>query len=131
MLEKVNTINFPLTLLKLLKLSTWHSQKALKLYNKNNAALFTTSEKNGLIGIHISKSFCEILHLSVLPSFQKKGIGSHMIRQVIDVNPQLEFIFAETDMDAVEFYRKFGFQIIKLPTKFPNTIRFLCIYSII
>lgn len=47
---------------------------ALKLYNHNNCTLYTTLQNNGLIGLKISKSYCEILHLSVLPPSQQRGV---------------------------------------------------------
>lgn len=130
MLRKVDLKCFPLILLPLLSLATFHPMMALKLYTHNNYTLYTTLQNNGLIGLKISKSYCEILHLSVLPPFQQKGIASQMIYQIINLNPSIEFIIAETDLEAVTFYEKFGFKPIKLPAKYPDTTRFLCIYHV-
>lgn len=37
-------------------------------------------------------------------------------------------VSAETDADAVEFYRKYGFKIKSLGEKYPGVERFLCEY---
>jgi hypothetical protein len=38
----------------------------------------------------------------------------------------LKELVAETDQDAVKFYRRWGFQIQSLGEKYPNTERFQC-----
>ena len=38
----------------------------------------------------------------------------------------LEEITAETDRDAVEFYRRVGFEVESLGEQYPGTERFLC-----
>ncbi len=53
-----------------------------------------------------------------------------MIRQIINLYPDIELIIAETDLEAVTFYKKLGFNSIKLPSKYPDTTRFLCIYNV-
>lgn len=35
-------------------------------------------------------------------------------------------IYTETDNDAVDFYRKYGFEITSLGEKYPGVERFLC-----
>ncbi len=130
MLKNIDTKRFPLILVPLLSLTTIHPMKALKIYNRSNSILFATTENNGLIGVRISKNFCEIPHISVLPSFQKRRIATLMIQQIINLYPDIELIIAETDLEAVTFYKKFGFNPIKLPSKYPDTTRFLCIYNV-
>ena len=41
-------------------------------------------------------------------------------------NYNLQEIIAETDKDAVAFYRKVGFKIQSIGEKYPGTERFLC-----
>lgn len=94
---------------------------ALKLYTHNNYTLYTTLQNNGLIGLKISKSYCEILHLSVLPPSQQKGIASQMIYQIINLNPSIEFIIAETDLEAVTFYEN----LVLNPLNFLQNIQIL------
>jgi ribosomal protein S18 acetylase RimI-like enzyme len=68
-----------------------------------------------------------ILEIAVLSSMQKQGIGRSLINYIIKLfNP--ETIIAETDDEAVEFYRKIGFEISSLGEKYPNIIRYDCRY---
>ncbi|ECC1497890.1 GNAT family N-acetyltransferase [Listeria monocytogenes] len=131
MLKKVDTKYFPLTLTSLLSSATFHPSKAVEIYNNNNnCTLYTVPENNGIIGVKISRNYCEILHIAVSPLFQEKGIASLMIQQIINLNPSIEVIIAKTDLEAVIFYKKFGFHSIKLPSIYPNTTRFLCVYNL-
>ncbi|MBC1548210.1 GNAT family N-acetyltransferase [Listeria sp. FSL L7-1435] len=128
--KKVDTKYFPLILTSLLSSATFHPLKALELYNNNkNCTLYTTPENNGLIGVRMSRNYCEILHIAVSPSFQEKGIASLMIQQIINLNSSIEIIILETDSEAVIFYEKSGFHPIKLPSKYPNVTRFFCVYN--
>ena len=52
----------------------------------------------------------EIVGIAVDPSHRKQGIGSYMINQV-RTNLNISSFYAETDHDAIEFYRKNGFNI--------------------
>ncbi|WP_328824102.1 GNAT family N-acetyltransferase [Niallia circulans] len=51
-----------------------------------------------------------------------KSVGSQMIKFL---SKQYTFISAETDNDAVGFYRKNGFKITSLGEKYPSVERFL------
>lgn len=83
----------------------------------------------GCIGIEIlSKNECEIKHIAVLPDEHGSGIGSQMI-QLVCAKHLLRKISAETDRDAVDFYRKYGFKIIKLGEKYPGVERYKCEYK--
>lgn len=85
----------------------------------------------GCIGIEfVCSNKCEIKHIAVFPNKRGKMIGSKMIKYICDTY-SLSFIFAETDKDAVEFYRKYGFEITSLGEKYPGTERFLCEYKVI
>jgi N-acetylglutamate synthase-like GNAT family acetyltransferase len=83
----------------------------------------------GCIGIEfISSNDCEIKHIAVSLTQRGKGIGSKMIKFVCDKH-SLSFISAETDKDAVDFYRNYGFEITSLGEKYPGVERFLCVYK--
>ena len=60
--------------------------------------------------LFLSPDKAEIIGIAVDENFQRKGIGSFMIKELISKN-KLSFVYAETDSDAVEFYRKNGFSI--------------------
>lgn len=81
----------------------------------------------GCIGIEIiNNNACEIKHIAVSLSEREKGIGSKMINHI---STKYQVIEAETDMDAVGFYRKIGFKITSLGQKYPGVERFLCEYK--
>lgn len=82
----------------------------------------------GCIGIEIVFNNCEIKHIAVSFGERGNGIGTKMI-QFLCENFVLTTISAETDNDAVEFYRKLGFKITSLGEKYPGVERFLCEYS--
>ncbi|UOR13642.1 GNAT family N-acetyltransferase [Halobacillus amylolyticus] len=84
----------------------------------------------GCIGIDfVSANICEIKHIAVSPLERGSKIGSKMIDFVCDKH-LLSSIFAETDLDAVEFYENYGFNITSLGEKYPSVERFLCEYKI-
>ena len=66
-----------------------------------------------------------IRHIAVRRDYRRQGIGTQMILHVYNVCGLPE-ITAETDHDAVEFYRRVGFKVISLGEKYPRTERFFC-----
>ncbi|MFD6511145.1 GNAT family N-acetyltransferase [Bacillus sp. NPDC060175] len=86
-----------------------NTKKYLKLLNRKLYSFELEGEIVGCMGIEInSVKECEIKHIAV-SSFQRgKGIGSTMINYVSN---KYSLIYAETDNDAVDFYRKYGFEI--------------------
>ena len=84
----------------------------------------------GCIGIEfLSSSRCEIRHIAVFPNHRGKGIGSKMISYIKNKH-SLSIICAETDKDAIHFYKNFGFTITSLGEKYPGVERFKCILEI-
>ena len=69
----------------------------------------------------------EIIGIAVDVSARGKGIGSYIINQVIN-NYGLLSVYAETDNDAVEFYRINGFNIVKFSETYGNktVVRYKC-----
>ncbi|MFB1082517.1 GNAT family N-acetyltransferase [Jeotgalibacillus sp. JSM ZJ347] len=83
-------------------------------------------ETVGCIGVEINNPhLCEIKHIAVSPIMRENGIASEMIRYMSDLYP-IDYIFAETDKDAVAFYEKYGFKTTSLGEKYPGVERFLC-----
>jgi len=64
----------------------------------------------------------------VIPELRLRGIAKEMIDCVIDKH-KIKTLFAETDMDAVGFYRKCGFSINSLGEKYPGTERYKCVIA--
>jgi len=85
------------------------------------------SEVAGCIGIEfLSPKHCEIKHIAVSPNDRGIGIGTKMISFIWEKH-SLSFMFAETDKDAVNFYKNYGFKITSLGEKYPGVERFQCI----
>ena len=84
------------------------------------------NELVGFIGFSFKSENVTILrHIAVRPDHRGEGIGQKMILEVCS-HYKLQEVIAETDKDAVEFYRKIGFEIQSIGEKYPGTERFLC-----
>lgn len=46
------------------------------------------------------------------------------------MQPKPERVIAETDEEAVNFYRSIGFEVYSLGEKYPGVERFRCIYEV-
>lgn len=102
-------------------------EKYILLSNRTLYSFLVEGEIVGCIGIeHISLSECEIKHIAVLTDQRGKGIGSKMINFMAS---KYASIVAETDYEAVDFYRHYGFFITSLGEKYPGVERFLCQYN--
>ncbi|QLG41470.1 MULTISPECIES: GNAT family N-acetyltransferase [unclassified Paenibacillus] len=81
----------------------------------------------GLIGYESTgTSEITIHHIAVLPENRFKNYGRGMISQVLaKYNP--DRLIAETDVEAVEFYRNTGFVVYSLGELYPGVERFRCV----
>ena len=90
---------------------------------------FACEDQGAILGAIILKAAgggaFEILHIATAPPHRGKGIASELISHAIEAL-QCAVLVAETDDDAVDFYRKYGFQIESLGEKYPGTIRYRC-----
>lgn len=80
----------------------------------------------GFVGIHFTedtKEILEIRHIAVNPEERGKGLGEKMVQELIKSKDPHE-IKAETDDDAVDFYKKLGFEIENLGEKYPGIVRY-------
>ncbi|MFX3673487.1 MAG: GNAT family N-acetyltransferase [Paenisporosarcina sp.] len=100
-----------------------------KYISETNRHLYSwevNGEAIGCMGIEfINEDHCEIKHIAVSPAARGNGVGRKMIDFICD-EYSFELISAETDKDAVEFYRSYGFKITSLGEKYPGVERFLC-----
>ena len=62
--------------------------------------------------------------IAVNSNFRGKGIGSKLVRFIFE-QFEVNKIIAETDDDAVMFYKRCGFETDKIGTKF-DTNRYRC-----
>ena len=92
------------------------NKKVEQFLNNNSVKIFACFEQDKIMGIMVvsfkEQKKIEIIGIAVDVSTRGKGIGSYMINQVIN-NYVLLSVYAETDNDAVGFYRKNGFNIME------------------
>ena len=106
--------------------------RAEKYLNTDNIfiyALNDNGEYKGIAVFVILENTVTILDIAVKPEFQKQGIGSKLI-DFIKKKFKVEKIVAETDNDAVNFYKKYGFSIEEIETDY-ETERYKCTLSVL
>lgn len=84
-------------------------------------------DNNTLTGILIVRSG-EILGIAVQKQARRRGIGSSLINHAAQLFSTLS---AETDDDAVDFYRACGFECTRFERRFPDgiSVRYKCIQN--
>ncbi|MGX4586863.1 GNAT family N-acetyltransferase [Paenibacillus chitinolyticus] len=83
----------------------------------------------GLVGFSAdAEGTLTIHHLAVHPECRGAGYGRGQILELIQLKKPREIV-AETDEDAVDFYRSIGFTVSSLGEKYPGTERFVCRYE--
>lgn len=68
------------------------------------------NREEGILVLDKRTSDSEIIGIAVSENCRHNGIGRYMIQQVMDLE-QLEVVSAQTDDDAVVFYRRCGFTV--------------------
>ncbi len=131
-MKEINTEEIHPSIKNLLSFATKASnvEKEYNNYLKDsNRKLFILELNEEIVGCigyeRIGSEACAIKHIAVSIEQRGKGIGSKMIDFLLD---QFSIIFAETDNDAVNFYKNYGFVISSLGEKYPGVERFLCEY---
>jgi len=74
---------------------------------------------------HIGGEVFEIVSIAADTDHRNQGVASKLISFAANIL-QCSVIKAETDDDAVDFYRKYGFFIESLGEKYPGIVRYLC-----
>ena len=99
--------------------------------NDNSVKIFACLNQGKIIGVivvsFIEEKKIEIIGIAVEVSARGKGVGSYMINQVVN-NYGLLSVCAETDNDAVGFYRNNGFSIVEFSETYgaETVIRYKC-----
>lgn len=109
-------------------------EKAIKRYESDSNMWLYGYESEGvlvgIIGFRIDDTQeMTIQHLAVEPHSRGAGFGRGIILEMIEEMHPVK-IMAETDEDAVQFYRSIGFVIRSLGEKYPGVERFLCTYEV-
>ncbi|MBP3964631.1 GNAT family N-acetyltransferase [Paenibacillus lignilyticus] len=109
-----------------------HLERAVQRYKDDASAKLlgyvSEDEIIGLIGYHYAGSdTIEIDHIAVDPSERYKGYGRGIILELLELEKPA-VLLAETDEEAVDFYRSSRFTVESLGEKYPGTERFKCTY---
>lgn len=82
----------------------------------------------GLIVLDVKNKYeIIILDIAVKKDHQKRGVGKALLNYVLfELEPKI--LIAETDDDAVGFYKKNKFEIVNLREKYLNNTRYECKY---
>lgn len=101
--------------------------------SKSDLRLYGIVVENQVVGIvgykQLSSDIIEIQHISVNPQYRGGGYGRGLIFELLNTEKPAK-ITAETDGDAVDFYRRIGFEINSLGEKYPGVERYLCSYLV-
>lgn len=99
------------------------------VYSAPDTRLFGLSNEGKVVAIAgirgVKGSTAEFLHIAVDDSARKQGFGTELIRSIVGAEGLTEML-AETDRDAVGFYKRCGFSIESLGEKYPGVERFAC-----
>ncbi len=82
----------------------------------------------GLVVLRSQADGLEILSIGVLPQARGHGVASALLDHARVVHRPRQLV-AETDDDAVGFYRKYGFDIGSLGEKYPGVVRYRCTFT--
>lgn len=82
----------------------------------------------GIIGFRRHGKEIEILHIAVHPELRGAGFGRGMILELVH-QEKPDVVKAETDEEAVDFYRNIGFTIESRGEVYPGVERFACTYE--
>lgn len=104
-----------------------NSITALGCFDENKiSGLIILKEQFGNKPTNAHKSY-EIVAIAVAPSAMGKGVGSLLVSKSMELLSPSKMT-AETDNDAIGFYRKYGFEVKSLGEKYVGIERFLCTY---
>lgn len=105
------------------KIDTFLNDNFIKIF-----ACLYRGERKGIIVIYFIEQFkIESIGIAVDDSVRHQGIGSYMISELVN-EYSLTSIYAETDNDAVGFYRNNSFDITEFSENYngENVIRYKC-----
>ena len=107
------------------------NNKVALFLNDNSVKIFACFEQDKILGVivvsFIERQKIEIIGIAVDTPVRGKGVGSYIINQIIN-NYGLLSVYAETDNDAVGFYRNNGFNIVEFSEIYGDetVVRYKC-----
>jgi ribosomal protein S18 acetylase RimI-like enzyme len=103
----------------------------LHYMNADSRILFGKIINNVLVGLigftFLSAYQIELRHIAVKQGYRNQGLGKGMLTDILEERKLIEIV-AETDKNAVNFYRRTGFHITSLGEKYPGVERFHCVF---
>ena len=100
--------------------------ESYKRNDKANVYAYRKNEKYlGVVVFELKGDEATVLDIAVEAAYQSKGIGSCLI-DLIFREFRVARVYAETDDDAIGFYKKYGFIISKTYIK-SDTVRYICV----
>jgi len=93
--------------------------------NSNIYAYKHNGQYKGIVIFKIANNSSTIHDIAVKPEYQGRGIGSKLIDFIFN-RFGVQSITAETDDDAIEFYKKYGFSVVDVKAVF-GTKRYVCV----
>lgn len=106
-------------------------QDLLKQYTLGEAELWAVWDASGpaaVVGVRQRDGAGEITHIAVRADIRGRGVGGRLIRWLRFQYQSVTTWTAETDDDAVGFYRALGFLVEALPSRYPDVVRYRCVY---
>jgi GNAT superfamily N-acetyltransferase len=120
---------FPVLARALYKPGTDQQRRWQERYLSSDRQLWAAAcgeELIGVVGWRPSGAGCvEVTHIAVARHFAGQGVGRVLIEWVRNHNPGCA-LAAETDGDAMGFYRALGFQCDELPERYAGVVRYRC-----
>ena len=102
--------------------------RARKYQEDKNTNIYAYKDNNqykGIVVFKISNNSATILDIVVKSEYRGQGIGSKLIDFIFN-SFNVDNVTAETDGDAIEFYKKYGFTVADTKVEF-DTKRYVCV----
>ncbi len=100
------------------------------IYSKQQGSFYLCKDGDTLLGViglqRTDNIQVEIMHIAVAKDHQGKGVGRFMIEEAFRYSGT-DTIVAETDSDAVDFYKKCGFKVKLQKDNILDTDRYWCV----
>ncbi|MBR5287341.1 MAG: GNAT family N-acetyltransferase [Clostridia bacterium] len=110
------------------------SRKTDQFLSDHSVRIFACFCQGSIVGMivvtFVDQKKIEITGIAVDAAVRSKGIGSYMINQVVN-DFGLISVYAQTDRDAVGFYRKNGFRVAAVSQTYDGetVVRYQCEWS--
>ena len=103
------------------------AQKYFDCNGTNVYAFIQDGEYVGIVAFDVKENIATINDIAVKTDFRGRGIGSKLVGFIFE-QFTVNKIIAETDDDAVGFYKKFGFEISETESEFDSK-RYICVFK--